>query len=116
MNDPDDTTRGDADATEVRAEPGELYVVATPIGNLRDVTLRALDILRSADILAAEDTRVTSTLLARYGITARPRALHQHNEAQAAQQVVQWLQAGERGEGGEYLRGLIFHRLARGLQ
>jgi len=94
MNDPDDTTRGDADATEVRAEPGELYVVATPIGNLRDVTLRALDILRSADVLAAEDTRVTSTLLARYGITARPRALHRHNEARQLDALLAELAAG----------------------
>ena len=57
-----------------RAEPGSLYVVATPIGNLRDVTLRALDILRSADVICAEDTRVTAKLLARYGVTTRPRA------------------------------------------
>ena len=65
----------------VRAEAGSLYVVATPVGNLRDVTLRALDILRSADIIAAEDTRVTMNLLARYAIVTRPRALHRHNEA-----------------------------------
>ena len=64
-----------------RAEPATLYVVATPIGNLRDVTLRALDILRSVDVILAEDTRVTATLLARYGIATRPRALHRHNEA-----------------------------------
>ena len=56
-----------------RAERATLYVVATPIGNLRDVTLRALDILRSVDVILAEDTRVTATLLARYGIAARPR-------------------------------------------
>lgn len=92
MNDPDDSTRGDA--LELRAEPGALYVVATPIGNLRDVTLRALDILRSADVVAAEDTRVTSTLLARYGITTRPRALHQHNEARQVDALVAELAAG----------------------
>ena len=64
-----------------RAEPGSLYVVATPIGNLRDLTLRALDILRSVDVIRAEDTRVTATLLSRTAITTRPRALHRHNEA-----------------------------------
>jgi 16S rRNA (cytidine1402-2'-O)-methyltransferase len=77
-----------------RADAGTLYVVATPIGNLRDLTLRALDILRSADIIAAEDTRVTSTLLARYGITTRPRAFHRHNEARQADALVEVLGAG----------------------
>lgn len=67
-------------APAFRAEAGTLYVVATPIGNLRDVTLRALDILRSADVVLAEDTRVTSALLARYAITTRSRSLHRHNE------------------------------------
>jgi 16S rRNA (cytidine1402-2'-O)-methyltransferase len=77
-----------------RAEPGSLYVVATPIGNLRDVTLRALDILRTADVIRAEDTRVSATLLARYGITTRPRALHAHNEARESDAVVRDLAAG----------------------
>lgn len=77
-----------------RADAGSLYVVATPIGNLRDVTLRALDILSSADIIAAEDTRVTSTLLARYGIATRPRAFHRHNEARQVDALVEALAAG----------------------
>ncbi|MGE5171389.1 MAG: 16S rRNA (cytidine(1402)-2'-O)-methyltransferase [Rudaea sp.] len=77
-----------------RAEGGSLYVVATPIGNLRDVTLRALDILRTADIIAAEDTRVTSTLLARYGVATRPRALHRHNEAREAPALLAALASG----------------------
>ena len=77
-----------------RAEPGSLYVVATPIGNLRDVTLRALDILRSADVICAEDTRVTATLLARYGVTTRPRALHAHNEAREVEHVQHDLASG----------------------
>ncbi|MGE5738816.1 MAG: 16S rRNA (cytidine(1402)-2'-O)-methyltransferase [Betaproteobacteria bacterium] len=77
-----------------RAEPGSLYVVATPIGNLRDVTLRALDILRSADVICAEDTRVTAKLLARYGVTTRPRALHAHNEAREVERVRHDLTAG----------------------
>jgi 16S rRNA (cytidine1402-2'-O)-methyltransferase len=76
------------------AEPGSLYVVATPIGNLRDLTLRALDILRSVDIIRAEDTRVTAALLSRYGITTRPRALHQHNEAQEIEGIGNDLVAG----------------------
>jgi 16S rRNA (cytidine1402-2'-O)-methyltransferase len=77
-----------------RARPGSLYVVATPLGNLRDVTLRALDILASADVVACEDTRVTAKLLARYGIAARPSALHAHNEAQRAGGLVAHLAAG----------------------
>jgi len=78
---------------------GSLYLVATPIGNLGDVTLRALHVLQLADRLACEDTRHTQQLLRAYGIDRpgdRLLAVHQHNEAQAAQQVVAWLQAGER--------------------
>ena len=89
---------GDAESTRAgeafRAEPATLYVVATPIGNLRDVTLRALDILRTVDVILAEDTRVTATLLARYGITTRPRAMHMHNEAREAERALQDLHAG----------------------
>ncbi len=65
-----------------RAVAGTLYVVATPLGNLRDVTLRALDILGTADLIAAEDTRVTAVLLRHYGIGTRAVSLHAHNEAQ----------------------------------
>jgi 16S rRNA (cytidine1402-2'-O)-methyltransferase len=81
----------EADRLVFRAEAGSLYVVATPIGNLRDLTLRALDILKSADIIAAEDTRITARLLARYGITTRPRAFHRHNEAREADALVEAL-------------------------
>ena len=88
-----DTARPMHDAA-FRAEGGSLYVVATPIGNLRDVTLRALDILASADIVAAEDTRVTATLLARYGIATRPRAVHRHNEAREVASIVAALGEG----------------------
>ena len=88
------TAPGARDDAAFRAEGGSLYVVATPIGNLRDVTLRALDMLGSADIVAAEDTRVASTLLARYGIAARPRALHAHNEARESPRLVAALVAG----------------------
>ena len=59
--------------------PAGLYVVATPIGNLGDITLRALDTLRGADLIACEDTRVTAKLLARYGIQVPTTAYHDHN-------------------------------------
>ena len=73
-----------------------LYVVATPIGNLRDITLRALDVLASADVVAAEDTRNTSSLLAHYQINAnRLIAVHQHNERGAAEKIIALLQAGQ---------------------
>jgi 16S rRNA (cytidine1402-2'-O)-methyltransferase len=78
-----------------RAEPGTLYVVAMPLGNARDLTLRALDILRTATVIAAEDTRVTSPLLRRYGIATRLESLHAHNEARRAQRIVDTLAAGK---------------------
>ncbi|HEV2220211.1 MAG TPA: 16S rRNA (cytidine(1402)-2'-O)-methyltransferase [Casimicrobiaceae bacterium] len=85
---------GDAGDAAFRAAPGSLYVVATPIGNLRDVTLRALDILRSVDIIAAEDTRVTAKLLSHYQITTRSRSLHAHNEASRRAAIIADLAAG----------------------
>jgi 16S rRNA (cytidine1402-2'-O)-methyltransferase len=78
---------------------GALYVVATPIGNLADITLRALHVLQIVDAVACEDTRHTQSLLRAYGIerpSAQLLALHQHNEAVAAQGVVARLAAGER--------------------
>lgn len=73
-----------------------LYVVATPIGNLRDITLRALDVLAAADVVAAEDTRNTAHLLTHHGIGAnRLMAVHQHNERAAADKIVALLQAGQ---------------------
>jgi len=71
-----------------------LYVVATPIGNLRDVSLRALDILKSVDAVAAEDTRVTARLLNHYGIAKKLIALHEHNEKRVVPQVLALLAAG----------------------
>jgi 16S rRNA (cytidine1402-2'-O)-methyltransferase len=70
--------------------------VATPIGNLEDVTLRALRRLREADLVLAEDTRRTRTLLQRHGIHARPRSLHAHNEAARIREVLDALAAGSR--------------------
>jgi 16S rRNA (cytidine1402-2'-O)-methyltransferase len=78
-----------------KLEPA-LYVVATPIGNLRDITLRALDVLAAADVVAAEDTRNTAHLLTHHGIGAsRLMAVHQHNERGAAEKIVALLQAGQ---------------------
>jgi 16S rRNA (cytidine1402-2'-O)-methyltransferase len=71
-----------------------LYVVATPIGNLGDVSQRALETLRSVDVVAAEDTRVTGRLLARYGISRRLIPVHEHNERHAVRQVLDLLSSG----------------------
>lgn len=74
--------------------PG-LYVVATPIGNARDITLRALDILQSADIIACEDTRITRRLLKMYGIERRTIAYHDHNAGRIRPRLIQRLKKGE---------------------
>ena len=71
-----------------------LYVVATPIGNLEDVTLRALRVLGEADLLLAEDTRRTRTLLDRHGIQAKAVSLHAHNEAARVEKALAVLEAG----------------------
>ncbi|MDD3884371.1 MAG: 16S rRNA (cytidine(1402)-2'-O)-methyltransferase [Gallionella sp.] len=74
-----------------------LYVVATPLGNLRDITLRALDVLAAADVIAAEDTRNTRHLLTQHGISPqRLLALHQHNERAGADKVIALLREGLR--------------------
>ena len=73
-----------------------LYIVATPIGNLADITLRALHVLQLVDAIACEDTRHTSPLLRQYGIDKPLLAVHQHNEAEAALGVIERLQRGER--------------------
>jgi len=70
-------------------------VVATPIGNLQDITLRALEILKSVDVIAAEDTRHTAGLLAHFAIQKKLIAVHDHNERKAAEQLLTRLQAGE---------------------
>ena len=75
--------------------PGTLFVVATPIGNLEDITARALRVLREASIIAAEDTRRTAHLLARYAILTPTTSLHEHNEAQKAGSIVARLERGE---------------------
>jgi 16S rRNA (cytidine1402-2'-O)-methyltransferase len=75
---------------------GTLYLVATPIGNLADIGLRALHVLSLVDTVACEDTRHTASLLQGYGLHKPLLALHEHNEAQAAQTVVQRLRDGQR--------------------
>ncbi|MDH6230632.1 16S rRNA (cytidine1402-2'-O)-methyltransferase [Mesorhizobium soli] len=82
--------------TEVVARPLEvaLYLVATPIGNLGDITLRALETLAGADVLACEDTRVTRILLDRYGIRQRPTPYHEHNATEAGPRLIEALEAG----------------------
>ena len=74
--------------------PG-LYLVATPIGNLRDMTLRALDVLAAADLVLAEDTRVTAKLLTAYGLKARLERCDDHASARAAEIALERLKAGE---------------------
>lgn len=82
--------------TEITARPlvPALYLVATPIGNLADITLRALETLAAADVLACEDTRVTRILLDRYGIRQRPFAYHEHNAAEAGPRLIAALEQG----------------------
>lgn len=72
-----------------------LYVVATPIGNLQDITLRALEVLKTVDVVAAEDTRHTSHLLSHFAIQKKLIAVHEHNEQKSAQILLERLRAGE---------------------
>ncbi|MGV8991529.1 MAG: 16S rRNA (cytidine(1402)-2'-O)-methyltransferase [Thiobacillus sp.] len=75
--------------------PPALYVVATPIGNLGDITLRAIDILKCVDRVAAEDTRVSGQLLAHFNISKPMVSIREHNEREAANKVIAWITAGE---------------------
>ncbi|UZR27360.1 16S rRNA (cytidine(1402)-2'-O)-methyltransferase [Methylococcus mesophilus] len=74
---------------------GVLYLVATPIGNLGDISFRAVEILKAVDLIAAEDTRHSRPLLDRYGINRPLFALHEHNEQQASDRLIDRLQAGQ---------------------
>jgi len=75
--------------------PGILYVVATPIGNLEDVTLRALRVLREATVIAAEDTRRTARLLQHYSISTPTTSLHEHNEHTRSGKLIERMLAGD---------------------
>jgi 16S rRNA (cytidine1402-2'-O)-methyltransferase len=77
--------------------PGRLYVVSTPIGNLEDITYRAVRILKEVDWIACEDTRTTGHLLRHYGISTHTISYHEHNEAERAAELFEKLKAGETG-------------------
>ena len=90
-------SRIEASATAHRATAGgALYVVATPIGNLQDLSSRAIDVLGSVDLILAEDTRHSAKLLAHYGIGTACRSFHEHNEAHQVARIVERIAAGER--------------------
>ncbi len=74
--------------------PGTLYLVATPIGNLADITHRALQVLRDVELIACEDTRHTRKLLQHYGITTKTISYHEHNEQQRAAELIDLLRQG----------------------
>lgn len=84
--------------TTVTAQPleGVLYIVATPIGNLEDITLRALNTLKSVDLILAEDTRLSRRLLDHYDISAQMLSCHEHNEAERTPEILRQLQEGRR--------------------
>jgi len=94
---PTDTNAADVgDSPDAPAcEPG-LYIVSTPIGNARDITLRALDVLRAADVIACEDTRVTRKLLTLYGISTPTLAYHEHNAEKMRSRLIERLKHGDR--------------------
>ena len=75
--------------------PGHLYVVATPIGNLQDITARAVAVLAGADLILAEDTRTSARLLRHLGVRTPASALHEHNERGRSQAIIAQLQAGQ---------------------
>jgi len=79
----------------MEAAAGVLYVVATPIGNLGDVTLRAIEVLRTADIIAAEDTRHTRKLLSRHGIHGQLTSYHDHNKHEKAPVLIHRMREGQ---------------------
>src|SRR6476620_5123974 len=76
------------------AMPGSLYFVATPIGNLTDITHRAVKVLGEVDLIACEDTRHTRKLLQHYGIDAKTVSYHEHNEQQRTRELIELLQQG----------------------
>jgi 16S rRNA (cytidine1402-2'-O)-methyltransferase len=81
--------------TSLTPQPGHLYVVATPIGNLSDLTERARAILGAVDVIACEDTRTTGSLLTRLGLRKELVAYHEHNETEAAERLATQLAAGK---------------------
>ncbi|MFH1845681.1 MAG: 16S rRNA (cytidine(1402)-2'-O)-methyltransferase [bacterium] len=96
MNVPPDSETISVTLPEVEFPPGLCQFVATPIGNLGDMTLRGLAVLATADVVYAEDTRKTGRLCAHYGFKARLASYHDHNKARQVPRIVSRLQAGER--------------------
>jgi 16S rRNA (cytidine1402-2'-O)-methyltransferase len=86
---------GDGGGRATSRGVGNLYIVATPLGNLGDITFRAIEVLRDVDVIATEDTRRTSKLLSHYEIKSRLVAYHEHNEARAARAIVERILGGE---------------------
>ena len=84
----------DAVESKVRAAGPALYLVATPIGNLEDITLRALRVLKEVDVIACEDTRQTQKLLNHYAIATRTTSYHEHNEMTKSAELVKEMQEG----------------------
>lgn len=81
--------------TSLTPQPGHLYVVATPIGNLGDISERARAILAGVDVIACEDTRSTGMLLTRFGVRKELFAYHEHNETEAAEHLAEWIATGK---------------------
>src|SRR6267154_5448126 len=96
MNDSGDNPVQSAAARENSAHPTcpALYLVATPIGNLEDITLRAVRVLKEVDVIACEDTRQTQKLLNHYNISTRTISYHEHNEITRASELVQQMKHG----------------------
>ncbi len=87
---------GDANGKSEIEDPKLLYLVPTPIGNLEDITLRALRVLKEVDLIACEDTRTSGVLLAHYDIATPTTSYHDHNERKKAPQLLKRMQAGQR--------------------
>ena len=76
-------------------KPGSIYLVATPIGNLSDISLRALETLKEVDIIASEDTRKTGRMLKRYDIKKKQISFHEHNENRAGEKIINMISEGK---------------------
>ena len=87
-------TAGTDIAAKTEEKQGTLYLCATPIGNLEDMTLRALRVLREAELIAAEDTRHTRQLLTHFDIHTRLTSYHEHNKLAKGPELIAWLAAG----------------------
>ena len=87
---------------------GTLFVVATPIGNLEDITFRALRVLKEADVIVCEDTRHTLKLLSHFEIKKQLVSYHQHSKVQKIDQLIELLRSGKRGKNARHHIGKIF--------